>query len=267
MTTAALSEKSNFLLSIKIGNTNLGFGVYEAERLVHAWRAETRVEKTADEYAAFLLPLFKSIGLAPNMFRGAAIVSVVPPLTETIAEFCEKYLHITPFIAASGIKSGIRIRYDDPRALGADRLVSLVAARAKYGAPCIVIDFGTATTFNALDARGDFVGGAISPGINMSAEALHQFTAKLPRIEIVPPEHVLGTNTRDALRTGIFLGYVGVVEVLLARIKKEMNEPNARVIATGGMANSLAPHCQAIDLVDMELGLDGLQMLYEMNRP
>ena len=256
---------SAYLLTIKIGNTNLGFGVHDADRLVHAWRAETRVEKTADEYAAFVMPLLARANIARDAVRAAAIVSVVPPLTETLAEFCIKYLHTTPFIATSGIKSGIAIKYDDPRALGADRLVSLVAAKAKYGAPCIVIDFGTATTFNALNARGDFIGGAISPGLNMSAEALHQFTAKLPRIEIVAPERALGTNTRDALRSGIFIGYVGLVEGMVARLKNEMREPNARVIATGGLANLLAPHCHAIDLVDMELALDGLRMLYKMN--
>lgn len=254
------------LFTIKIGNTNLGFGVHDDGRLIHAWRAETRVEKTADEYAALVLPLLESVNVAPASIRAAALVSVVPPLTETLCEFCRKYLRAEPFIAAAGMKSGIRIRYDDPRALGADRLAALVAAKAKYGAPAIVIDLGTATTFNALDARGDFVGGAIAPGLNMSADALHQFTAKLPRIQIAAPEHALGTNTRDALRSGIFFGYVGLVEGLVARFKRELNQPHARVIATGGMANLLAPHCPAIDRVDMELALDGLGLLYAMNK-
>lgn len=253
------------LLTIKIGNTNLGFGVYDAGQLVHAWRAETRAEKTADEYAALVLPFFESVGIAPASIQAAAIVSVVPPLTDTMREFCKTYLRAEPFIAASGIKSGIRVKYDDPRALGADRLVALVAAKAKYGAPGIVLDFGTATTFNALDAQGDFVGGAIAPGLSMSAEALHQFTAKLPRIAISAPQHALGTNTRDALRAGIFFGYVGLVEGLLARMRQELHEPTARVIATGGMANVLAPHCPSIDRVDMELALDGLHILYAMN--
>lgn len=254
------------LLAIKIGNTNVGIGIFEASTLVRAWRAETRPEKTADEYAALLLKFFEQEQIAPQTIHAAAIVSVVPSLNETLREFCEKYLGVDPFIAASGCKSGIAIKYEDPRSLGADRLVSLVAAKAKYGAPLILLDLGTATTFNALDARGDFVGGAIAPGLNMSAEALHQFTAKLPRIEIAPPPHALATNTRDALRSGIFFGYVGLVQGMLDRIKHEMNEPQARVIATGGMAQLLAPQCAAIDIVDMDLALDGLRMVYEMNQ-
>ncbi len=253
------------LLTIKIGNTNLGFGVHERGQLVHAWRAETRVDKTADEYAAFLLACFESVNLAPASIRHAALVSVAPSLTETLREFCRNYLRVEPFVAAAGIQSGIHIRYDDPRALGADRLVVLVAAKARYGAPCLAIDFGTATTFNALDARGDFIGGAIAPGLNMAADALHQFTAKLPRIEIAAPERALGLNTRDSLRSGIFFGYVALTQGMIARLKAEMHAPAARVIATGGMAQLLAPHCASIEIVDMNLALDGLRILYEMN--
>jgi len=253
------------LLTIKIGNTNVAFGIFEGEKLRRAWRAETLAEKTADEYAALLLTFFEDENIAPETIRAASIVSVVPALNETMRELCVKYLRVEPFLAAVGIKSGIRIKYDDPRALGADRLVSLVAAKQKYGAPLILIDLGTATTFNALDAHGDFVGGAIAPGLSMSAEALHQFTAKLPRIEIAPPPNALATNTRDALRSGIFFGYVGLVEGMIARFKHEMNEPNARVIATGGMANMLAAQCSAIDVVDTNLALEGLRILYEMN--
>lgn len=254
------------LLAIKIGNTNLGFGVFETDRLMHAWRAETRAEKTADEYAALLFAFFEGVNIAPDTIRAAAMVSVVPALNETMRELCVKYLCVEPFIAAAGIKSGIRIKYDDPRALGADRLVSLVAAKDKYGAPLLLIDLGTATTFNALDAQGDFVGGAIAPGLSMSADALHQFTAKLPRIEIAPPPHALATNTRDALRSGIFFGCVALMQGMIARLKQEMNEPHARVIATGGMSQLLAPHCPAIEIVDMDLALEGLRILYELNQ-
>lgn len=253
------------LLTIKIGNTNLGLGIYDAGKLARAWRAETRADKTADEYAALLLAFFESANIPSASIQAAALVSVVPALTETLREFCRTYLRLEPFVVTAGIKSGIRIKYDDPRAFGADRLVTLAAAKEKYGAPCIVIDLGTAATFNALDARGDFIGGAIAPGLNMSAEALHQFTAKLPRIEIAAPERALATNTRDALRAGIFFGYTGLVEGMVARMKREMEEPNARVIATGGMAALLAPHCQVIEIVDTELALDGLRILYEMN--
>ena len=254
------------LLTIKVGNTNLGFGVFDGDALVHAWRAETVHEKTADEYAALLFRLLESENIAPASIEGAAIVSVVPALGETMRELCVKYLNIKPFIALSGIKSGIPIKYDDPRALGADRLVSLVAAKQKYGAPLVLIDMGTATTFNALNAHGDFVGGAIAPGLNMSAEALHQFTAKLPRIDIAPPPRAVATNTRDALRAGIFFGYIGLVEGMITRFKKELNEPKLKVIATGGMSQLLAPECTAIDTVDMGLALEGLRILYAMNQ-
>ncbi len=253
------------LLAIKIGNTNLAWGIFQGDALIHTWRAETRAEKTADEYAALLLELLQDVQVPPRSITAAALVSVVPALNETIRDLCNKYLDVEPFVAASGMKSGMRIRYDDPRTFGADRLVSLVAAKQKYGAPLILLDLGTATTFNALDAHGDFVGGAIAPGLNMSADALHQFTAKLPRIEIAPPPHALGTNTRDALRSGIFFGYVGLVDGILARMKQEMNEPKARVIATGGMSQLLAPHCAAIDVVDGDLALEGLRILYELN--
>lgn len=265
MSESLRADAAPLLLTIKIGNTNLGFGIHRDGQLLHAWRAETRVEKTADEYAAFLFPCFENVHLTPASIRRAALVSVVPPLTETMRELCRNYLQTDPFVATAGIKSGIPIHYDDPRAFGADRLVVLVAARAKYGAPCVVIDFGTATTFNALDARGEFIGGAIAPGLNMSAEALHQFTAKLPRIEIAAPAHALGTNTRDALRAGIFFGYVALVQGMVARLKAEMNAPDARVIATGGMASLLAPHCPALDITDLDLALEGLRILYEMN--
>lgn len=254
------------LFTLKVGNTNLGFGIFDGDTLVHAWRAETLHDKTADEYAALLIPLLESENIAPASIQAAAIVSVVPALGETMREICVKYFNITPFMASAGIKSGIRIKYDDPRALGADRLVSLVAAKQKYGAPLVLIDMGTATTFNALDAHGDFVGGAIAPGLNMSAEALHQFTAKLPRIDIAPPPHAIATNTGDALRSGIYFGYVGLVEGLIARFKSELQEPQLKVIATGGMSQLLAPHCPAIETVDMGLALEGLRILYAMNQ-
>lgn len=254
------------LLAIKVGNSNVGFAIFYGSERAAGWRFETLADKTADEYAALLLPSLQEAGIASETIRAAALVSVVPPLTEAMRELCVRYFHTEPFMAAPGVKSGIRIRYDDPRAFGADRLVSLVAAKAKYGAPCLVIDFGTATTFNALNAQGDFIGGAIAPGLNMAAAALHQFTAKLPRVEIGAPEHALATNTPDALRSGILFGYVGLVEGLIARITREMGAGRVPVIATGGMAQLLAPHCPAMEHVDMELGMRGLALLYELNR-
>ncbi len=260
-----LHQPARRLLAIKIGNTNLGFGIFDGDSLTQRWRAETRTDKTADEYAALLLSFFENEKIARDSITACAIVSVVPALGETMRELSLKYFGVEPFIAAAGTRSGIRVQYDDPRALGADRLVALVAAKQTYGAPLLVIDFGTATTFNVLNARGDFVGGAIAPGANMSADALHRFTAKLPRIEIVPPPHALATNTRDALRSGIFFGYIGLIEGMIARLAREIGEPNLRVIATGGMAQLFAPHCAAIQTVDMDLALRGLQILYELN--
>ena len=254
------------LFAIKIGNTNLGFGLFEADTLTRTWRVETQAEKTADEYAAQLLLFFEEAGIKAESIGAAALVSVVPALNDTMRELCVKYLKVEPFIAAPGSKSGIHIKYQDPRTLGADRLVALVAAKQKYGPPLIVVDFGTATTFNVLDAHGDFIGGAIAPGVNMAAEALHQFTAKLPRIEIAAPPHALATNTTDALRSGIFFGYVGLVEGLLARLKNEMNGTAPHIIATGGMSRILAPHIPSIETVHANQGLEGLRLLFEMNR-
>jgi type III pantothenate kinase len=178
---------------------------------------------------------------------------------------CVRHLEIEPFIAGPGARSGIRIKYDNPTGLGADRLVSLVACKAKYGVPAILIDLGTAITFNALDARGDFVGGAIAPGLNMAASALHQYTAKLPRIQISAPPHAIASNTQDALRSGIFLGFTAMAEGMVERFRRELKEPRARVIATGGMAHLVAPQCHFIDAVDPMLGFDGLALLYAMN--
>lgn len=252
------------LLAIKIGNTNLGIGLYQDSNLRRVWRAETRPEKTADEYATLLFD-FLGQDLSGGAIDAVALVSVVPALTGTMIELSRRYLDCDPFVTAAGMRSGIQINYDDPRALGADRLVDLVAASAAYGVPALVLDLGTATTFNALNATGEFIGGAIAPGLAISAGALHRFTAKLPLVEIAPPPRALATNTRDALRSGIFFGYVAMVDGMIARLRAEMNEPQARVIATGGYAELLAAHCPRIDHVDMNLGLEGLRLLYEMN--
>ncbi len=253
------------LLAIKIGNSNIGFGVFAGAELVRAWRVQTRTDKTADEYASELLDFFDSGDV--RHITAAAIVSVVPALTRTFEELGSKYLHCEPFVVAPGVKSGIQIQYEDPRTLGADRLVALAGAQARYGTPALVIDFGTATTFNALDAGGNFIGGAIAPGLNIEAEALHHFTAKLPLVEIAPPPRALAINTRDALRSGIFLGYIGLVEGLIARLRADMQmSVPVRVIATGGLARLIAPHCPSIEIVDSQLALEGLRLLFEMNR-
>lgn len=253
------------LLAIKIGNTNIGIALYEEREIAHTWRLETRTAKTADEYASEVMELLDGAGHTEDSSPRVAIVSVVPALTGTFAGLVRRYFETEPLIVEPGIKTGIEIQYQDPRALGADRLVALVAARARYGTPCLVIDFGTATTFNALDRQGRFVGGAIAPGLNIEAQALHEFTAKLPRVEISAPPRALADNTRDALRSGIFFGYAGLVEGLIARLRGEMEEPAAQVIATGGLSATIAPYCPSINVVDAILTFEGLRILYELN--
>ncbi len=253
------------LLAIKIGNSNIGYGLFDEERLVQSWRVETRPDKTADEYASELRDLFEAAnGLTANV-TGVAIGSVVPALTATFQQVSTSWLRRRAFVVEPGIETGMELVYEDPRALGTDRLVAMVAARAHYGVPALVVDFGTATTFNALDASGRFVGGAIAPGLSMEAEALHHYTAKLPLVEISPPPRALAQNTRDALRSGIFLGYAGLVEGLVLRLRQEMQEPAAHVIATGGFAALIAPYCPSVQIVDPLLGLEGLRLLYRMN--
>lgn len=252
------------LLAIKVGNTNIGLGLFIGDRIKSSWRIETRIEKTADEYASELVELL-GLGEGGDPSPKVAICSVVPALTSTMREFAKRYLRSEPFVVGPGVKSGIKIKYDDPRALGADRLVALVSAKAKYGAPSLVIDIGTATTFNLLDMHGDFLGGAIAPGPNIQSEALHLFTAKLPRVEISAPRQVLATNTRDALRSGLFFGQVGMIEGLARRILSEAEMPAAQVIATGGLAPVIAPYCPSIHSVDTGLAFEGLRILYGMN--
>jgi type III pantothenate kinase len=253
------------LLAIKIGNTNIGLAVFSGTRLVSSWRVESRAERTTDEYASDITELFEGAEGELVRVKNAAICSVVPALTVVFQDYCRRYLRCEPFVVAPGVRSGIKLHYDEPRALGADRLASMVAAKFKYGTPALVIDIGTATTFNVLSGAGDFVGGAIAPGPSIQSEALHQFTAKLPRVDIGPPERALATNTWDALRSGLFYGYVGMVQEIVARLRGELGGLDLPVIATGGQAPVIAPFCPAINVVDSLLAFDGLRLLYEMN--
>ncbi len=257
------------LLVIKIGNSNVTIGVFENANLRATWRAHSETDKTADEYAILLDDFFTPLRLPPSAtggeWRGVAIVSVVPQLTTTFQELCRRHLEIEPLVVAPGVKTGMPIRYDDPRALGADRLVAAVAAKAQFGAPVIVVDFGTATTFNAINRAGEFVGGAIAPGLNLAADALHHSTAQLPRVDLAMPPRAIATNTIQAMQSGILLGYVGMVEGMIARMRGELGEPTARVIATGGLAPMLAPQTPVIQAVEPDLILQGLRMIFELN--
>jgi type III pantothenate kinase len=258
------------LLVVKIGNSNITVGVFEDLTLLATWRAHTETDKTADEYAVLLDDFFTSLTLSPSSngkgWKGVALVSVVPPLTSTFQELCRHHLEIEPLVVGPRVKTGMPIRYEDTHTLGADRLVAAIAAKHQYGSPVLVIDFGTATTFNVVNRVGDYVGGAIAPGLNLAADALHQSTAQLPRVDLALPPHVIATNTVHAMQSGILLGYVGMVEGMIARMRDELGEPAMSVIATGGLAQMLAPQTRVIHAVEPDLILHGLRIIYEMNR-
>lgn len=252
------------LLAVDIGNTNVTYGVFDGEKLRATWRMTSDVRRESDEYAATLLTLLGSEGMAIKDIHRAVISSVVPPLTANFEELCQRYLHVTPIIVGTGIKTGIRILYENPREVGADRICHAVAGYKLYGGPLIVVDFGTATVFDAITKEGDYLGGAIAPGINLAAEALFQRASKLPRIELVQPKHAIGRNTVASMQAGLYYGYIGLIEGLVGRFKRELGG-NPKVVATGGLARLLIPDTQIFDEINHDLVLVGLRMIYEMN--
>ncbi len=253
------------LLAVDIGNTNVTYGVFEGEKLRVTWRMATDVHQMADEYAALLLNLLHYQGLDPSDIKEAALCSVVPPLLRTFHELFEHYFQISPLVVGPGVKTGVRIRVDNPREVGTDRIVNAAAAHHLYGGPVIIIDLGTATTFDVVSKEGDYMGGAIAPGIVIAAEALFTRTAALPRVELVRPKSAIGTSTLTAMQSGIVFGYVGLVEGIVARIRQELGE-KALVVATGGYAGLLAQETAVIDKVDSDLTLFGLRLIYLMNK-
>ena len=253
------------LLAIDIGNTNIAFGLYEGEHLGPRWRIRTIHDKTSDEYGVLLDQLFRHRGYRPGQVVGTAIASVVPPLTPIFHRACQDYLGQTPLVVDAGVRTGVRIRVDNPREVGADRVVDAAAVHALYGGPACVVDLGTATTFDAISAEGDYLGGAIAPGIGISAQALFERTAKLPRVELIRPPSVIGRNTPHAMQSGLLFGYVGLVEGMVARFKTELGA-KARVIATGGLAEVIARETEIIDIVDPWLTLSGLRIIYRLNQ-
>jgi type III pantothenate kinase len=252
------------LLAIDIGNTNITFGLYAGENLGPRWRIRTIHEKMPDEYGILLHQLFQHRGCMPSDVTGIAIASVVPPLTPVFEQVCQDYLGQSPFVVDAGVRTGVRVRYDNPRDVGADRVVDAAEVRALYDVPACVVDFGTATTFDAVSAEGDYLGGAIAPGIGIAARALFERTAKLPRVELTRPPSAIGRNTPHAIQSGLLFGYVGLVEGMVSRFKAELG-PNTTVIATGGLAGNIARETDVIDIIDPWLTLHGLRIVYALN--
>jgi type III pantothenate kinase len=253
------------LLAIDIGNTNITLGLYDAEEMIQAWRLATAHERMPDEYGLQLLGLLEHADLGSRSVDAVALASVVPPLTSSFSQACRAYLKLEPFVVDAGVKTGLSIRYEDPKhALGADRVVDAVAVLSLYGGPACVVDFGTATTFDAISAQGEYLGGAIAPGIGIAADALFQRTAKLPRVDIARPPAVIGRNTVHAIQSGLFFGYVGLVEGMVTRFRKELG-PEMKVIGTGGLASLIAAATDAIGIQAPWLTLDGLRIIWGMN--
>ena len=253
------------LLAIDIGNTTTAVGVFEGDNLRATWHTATDIHRMVDEYASLLLSLLSHRGINTIDIKDAVMCSVVPPLVVTYEELFQRYFHISPFLVEAGVKTGVRIRMDNPKEVGADRIVNAAAAHHLYGGPVIIADFGTATTFDTVSREGDYLGGAIAPGISTGAEALFTQAAMLPRVELTRPKHTIGTNTIDAMRSGLVFGYVGLVEGIIARIQSELDE-KAKVVATGGYAGIIAKETSVIEVINPDLTLIGLRLIYLMNK-
>ncbi len=255
------------LLAIDVGNTNVHFGLWHDGEWVLTWRARTVPDKMPDEYAVLLRNFLESAHLTYEAISGVAIGSVVPRLTLTFIELVERYIHVEPLVVTHETKTGVRIEIDQPAQAGADRIINSAAVVALYGTPAIVIDFGTATTFDIVSADGAYRGGAIAPGINISQDALVNATARLHKVDLQPPPCVIGTNTIHAMQSGIFLGYVAMIEGMVARFKAAINDERVQVIATGGLAVLFDQSTDVIDLIAAKLTLEGLRVIYQMNHP
>jgi type III pantothenate kinase len=253
------------LLAIDIGNTEITLGIFADEKLRATWHIATVINRRADEYASLLLNLLPNQGLDKSEIKEAVLCSVVPPLMATFSDLLRRYFGVEPLVVGVGIKTGVRIRMDNPREVGADRIVNAAAAHHLYGGPVIIIDLGTATTFDIVSREGDYIGGVIAPGITMGAEALSTCTAVLPRVELVAPKRTIGSNTVAAIQSGLIFGYVGLIEGVVARIQKELGE-KARVVATGGYAELMAREIKIIERVNPDLTLIGLRLIYLMNQ-
>jgi type III pantothenate kinase len=261
----------SMLLTLDVGNTNTVLGLYRlgSDELITHWRISTLRTQTADEYGVLFLNLFSMRKVEATGVSSIIISSVVPPLESTLRQVCERYFNLKPMFVEPGIKTGMPILVDNPAELGADRLVNGVAAFARYGGPCIVVDFGTATTFDVISAKGEYLGGVIAPGLAISAEALFSRAARLSRVDVKKPAKVVGTNTVAHLQSGLYYGYIGLVDGILERMLHEIKTPDSpapKIIATGGLARLVADDSRFIETIDDMLTLDGLRLIYERNR-
>ncbi len=254
------------LLTLDVGNTNIKIGLFDGEEMLRYWRLSTTRRYTSDEMGVMMSHLFQQASLGTDQVTGIALSSVVPTMNFTVEHMCRDTFGVTPMTVGPGIKTGMDIRYENPRELGSDRICNAVAAYTLYGGPCVCIDFGTATTFGAVDKDGAFLGGCICPGIKLTSEALVSGTAKLPHFELILPEKVIGRTTVTNLQSGVINGYVGQVIYLIREMRREMGCPDARVVATGGMARLIASRAEEIGCIDGLLTLKGLRLIWEKNQ-
>lgn len=254
------------ILVIDVGNTNVKSAVFDGEKLIGTWRIATDLRKTSDEYGVALLGMLAASSIKKESIEGVIMSSVVPGINYTLEHMLADYVGLKPLIVGAGIKTGLNVKIDNPRELGGDIICDAVSAFRRYGGPCITIDFGTATTCCAISAKGEFLGGAITTGVRVSVDALSDRAAKLPAVALELPESILGKNTVSCMQAGLLYGYIGQVEYIIDRMKKETGFDNARVIATGGLAKTISIHTKAIDVVDSKLTLEGLRLLYYMNK-
>ncbi len=253
------------LLTIDIGNTNLTLGLYAGDQLGAHWRVATDHRRMSDEYGLQFLGLLQNANKSIADLTGIALASVVPALTGRVVQACEEYLKRKPFVVDTGVKTGVKVRYEDPKTVGADRICDAAAVMKLYGGPACVIDFGTATTFNAITKSGEYLGGAITAGVNLAAEALYTRAAKLPNIDLQTPPSVIGRNTVHAMQSGLLFGYVSMVEGMVERFRKELGD-EMKVVATGGLSEIVAKETEVIQIIAPWLTLDGLRIIWELNR-
>lgn len=254
------------LLAIDVGNSNITLGLYDGSTQIESWRVETVATRTGDEYGLMVQRLLENAGHGASSIDGVIVASVVPDLTPVMQRLSQRALKQTALVVGPGTKTGMPIRYDPPKDVGADRIVNGVAAYARCQSACIVVDFGTATTFDSITAKGEYAGGAIAPGIRISMHALFTRAAKLPKVDIARPKFVVGRSTVESMQAGIFYGYVGLVDGVVRRMAAEMDASPLHIIATGGLASALAEASETIEMVDEDLTLDGLRLIYDMNR-